>query len=169
MTRRALLALVLAVAAGAAGCGYSLRGNLPSHLKTIAVPVFRNLTTQPNVENFVTRAVVNAFVTNSGLKVVQPEVADAILEGEVTAYELQQIAYDAGANVQAYRLLVTMNLRLRDVRRNEMLLDQRGVQERADFRAPGNVALTTSLEEAALSEAAQIIGRAVVAQAVERF
>ncbi len=167
MTRRALLALALAVLAG--GCGYSLRGNLPSHIKTVAVPVFRNLTTQPNVENFVTRAVVNAFSTNSGLKVVRPEVADAVLEGEVTGYQVQPIAYDSTANAQAYRLTVTMNLRFRDVRDNTMLLDQKGVAQYADFRTPGNIATTPTLEEAALTEAAQVIGRAVVSEAVERF
>lgn len=167
MTRRALLGLALAALAG--GCGYSLRGNLPSHIKTVAVPIFRNLTTQPNVENFVTSAVVSAFSTNSGLKVVRPESADAILEGEVTGYEVQPIAYDSTANAQAYRLLVTMNLRFRDVRRNAILVEQRGVQEYADFRAPGNMAATAGLEQAALFEAAQVIGRAVVSQAVERF
>lgn len=167
MTRRALLALALTLLAG--GCGYSLRGNLPKHIKTVAVPVFRNLTTQPNVENLVTRAVVNAFSTNSGLKVVQPDIADAVLEGEVTGYQVQPIAYDSTANVQAYRLIVTMNLRFRDVRNNAILLNQKDVQNYADFRAPGNIALTRTLEQAVLSEAAQVIGRAVVSQAVERF
>ena len=31
------------------GCGYSLRGNLPSHLKTVAVPTFANRTQEPGV------------------------------------------------------------------------------------------------------------------------
>ena len=78
MTR--LLAL-LALALVLAGCGYSLRGSLPGHIRTVAVPVFANKTQQPAVENFLTRAVVDAFVTSGRLKVVRPEEADSILEG----------------------------------------------------------------------------------------
>ena len=56
MTQRlALLALVLVLA----GCGYSLRGSLPAHIRSVAVPVFANKTQQPAVENFLTRAVVD--------------------------------------------------------------------------------------------------------------
>lgn len=40
-----LLAVVLA-----GGCGYSFRGNLPDHIKTVAVPVFTNKTAEPAVE-----------------------------------------------------------------------------------------------------------------------
>ena len=36
--RVGLLLLALVVA----GCGYSLRGTLPAHIRTVAVPVFEN-------------------------------------------------------------------------------------------------------------------------------
>ena len=83
MTRRGALATLAAVLLVplSAGCGYSLRGNLPGHLKTVAVPVFANRTREPAVENIITRAVVEAFTTNGRLHVVRPEEADAILEG----------------------------------------------------------------------------------------
>src|SRR6185436_15914604 len=106
MRRRAtrlVLPLILGVLV-AAGCGYSLRGNLPAHIKTVAVPVFRNRTSEPGVENFLTGAVVEAFSTNGRLRVVRPDRADSILEGEVVGYQVQSIAYDPQANVQQYRL-----------------------------------------------------------------
>ena len=59
----------LTAALVSAGCGYSLRGNLPDHLQTVAVPVFQNRTPVPAVENFLTNAVVNAFATNGRLRV----------------------------------------------------------------------------------------------------
>ena len=170
-TPRALVLLVLSALTtlAAAGCGYSLRGNLPEHIKTVAVPVFRNRTSEPGVENFLTGAVVEAFSTNGRLRVVRPERADSILEGEVVGYQVQSIAYDPRANVQQYRLVVTLNLRFRDVRRNEVLFEQQNLQELSDFRTLGVVSQTISREETALRAAATEIARSIVALAIDRF
>ncbi|MFZ1058314.1 MAG: LptE family protein [Candidatus Rokuibacteriota bacterium] len=166
------LRVLLVLTAGAlvlAGCGYSLRGSLPGHIRTVAVPVFANKTQQPAVENFLTRAVIEAFVTSGRLRVVRPEEADSILEGEIVGYQLDSLAYDERANVREYRLTVTLNLQFRDVRQNVMLWRQEGVREKADFRVVGQVAATISSEESALRLAAVDIGRAIVNLAVDRF
>ncbi|HEY3064398.1 MAG TPA: LptE family protein [Methylomirabilota bacterium] len=151
------------------GCGYSFRGNLPDHIQTVAVPIFVNKTSEPGVENFLTSAVVEAFSTNGRLRVVRPDRADAILDGEVVGYEVQSIAFDPNANVRQYRLLVTLNLKMRDVRQDKILVDHRGLQERADFRVLGAVAQTISREESALRQAAVEIGRSVVSLTLDRF
>ena len=164
---RLLLVAVAMVVLGA--CGYSLRGNLPGHIKTVAVPVFKNRTSEPGVENMLTGAVVEAFSTNGRLTVVNAERADSILEGEVIGYQVVSVAYDPRANVQQYRLVVTMNLRFRDVKRDEVLFEQQNLQERSDFRTLGVVAQTISREETALRAAATEIARAIVALAVDRF
>jgi hypothetical protein len=160
-----LLALLVLVA----GCGYSARGHLPSDVRTVAVPIFGNRTTKPAVETEMTRALADAFATDGRLRVVSRATADAVLEGEVTAYELISIAFDPTANVRIYRLLVTMNVSLRDVRRNAVLFQQQGLSEKADFRVSGLVSETIAREEIALRAATLDIARAVVALAIERF
>ena len=167
---RALAALVVFGATlASAGCGYSLRGNLPDHIKTVAVPVFQNRTPVPAVENFLTNAIVNAFSTNGRLRVTTVAGADSVLDGEITSYYLQSIAYDAAANIRQFRLTVTLNLRFRDVRRNEVLFQRTGFSDRADFAVPGTVAETITASEGALQQAATQIARSVVSFAVERF
>ena len=159
---------VLATIAG--GCGYSVRGNLPAHIKTVAVPVFVNRTTVPGVEDVITRAVVDAFTTNSGLKVVDPQRADSILEGEIVGYQLQPLAFNPAAAVQQYRVIVTLNLLFRDLRTTEILLAEKGVQEKADFAATGSVAANVATEKGpAQQQAATDIARAIVNLAVTRF
>ena len=160
---------VLIATLACAGCGYSLRGNLPEHIKTIAIPIFQNRTPVPAVENFLTNAVVNAFSTNGRLRVTSVDRADSILEGEITNYILQSIAYDAAANIRQFRLTVTLNLRFRDVRRNEVLFQRTGFSDRADFAVPSTVAETITTSESALQQAATDIARSVVSFAVERF
>jgi outer membrane lipopolysaccharide assembly protein LptE/RlpB len=166
--RAPALGLALLVV-GLAGCGYSFRGNLPDHIKTVAVPVFTNKTSEPAVENFLTSAVVEAFASNGRLRVVKPADADAILDGEVVGYSLQSIAFDNQANVRQYRLVVTMNIRLRDVRRSSILFEQEGLREKADFQVQGAVSQTIGAEEGAVRSAATEIARSIVSLTVDRF
>jgi outer membrane lipopolysaccharide assembly protein LptE/RlpB len=168
--RRRLGALALAAACVAlGGCGYSFRGTLPSHIRTIGVPMFVNLTRQPGVESTVTAAIVRALATNGRLTVVRPADADAILDGEVTAYAVGAIAFDENLNIQQYRLYVVVNLRMRDVREKKVLFQQRGVGEQADFRVGGAVSATIVSEEAALAQAVAEIARSIVSLAIDRF
>jgi outer membrane lipopolysaccharide assembly protein LptE/RlpB len=159
--------LLLAVLLG--GCGYTVNGTLPSHIKTVAVPIFENRTPEPAIEGLITRAVVEAFSTNGRLKVVSRDQADAVLDGVITSYNISSIAFDKDANVRQYRLLVTLSLRMRDLRRNTMLFQQTDVREQADFRVQNAVSQTISREETALRAAAVDIGRAIVSLAVARF
>jgi hypothetical protein len=172
-SRRARIAgsLLLAafVLAAVAGCGYTIGGSLPSHIRTVGVPVFGNQTAEPGVEGLITRAIVEAFSTNGRLRVVAPSDADSVLQGEVADYQVYSIAFDPRANVRQYRLVVKLNVRFRDVRDNRVLFEVAGLEERADFRVAASVADTISLEETALRTAAVDIARAVITAAIERF
>jgi outer membrane lipopolysaccharide assembly protein LptE/RlpB len=161
--------MTVAALALATGCGYSFKGNLPGHVKSVAVPTFKNKTQQPAVESTITAAVINAFVTSGKLKVVSLDEADSILEGEVTGYNVVSVAVDNRINVRQYRLVVTMNLQFRDVREGGMLFRQEGLQEQADFSVPFEVAGTINREEGAARAAAVDIGRKVVNLVVDRF
>ena len=164
-----LAGVVIACLVG--GCGYSvgLGGNLPSHLKTVAVPIFVNSTQQPAVESVITAAVVNAFVTSGRLKVVSVKEADAILEGNITGYALDSIAFNSSINVTEYRLRVRVNILFRDVRQGTTLYKQDGLEQWADFRVQGQVSETLAREDQAARQASVEIGRRIVASAVDRF
>jgi outer membrane lipopolysaccharide assembly protein LptE/RlpB len=168
MTRRRAVA-VAALLTLAGGCGYSWRGNLPPHLKTVGVPVFANRTQWPNIESALTAAVANAFAADGRLTVVDPAHADAILEGEIINYQVTVLAYDSNANPQQYRLFVTMSLRFRDVRRGTVIFEERGLQERVDYLAAPAVSDTIARQDAAIVPVAQILARDIVARAVDPF
>lgn len=166
---RAAAFLTLVGVTGLPGCGYTVRGALPSHIKTISVPIFANRTQQPGVEGFITRAIVEAFSTNGQLRLAPSNEADAVLDGEITDYSVGAIAFDQSANITIYRLVVSLNLKLRDVREKKILFSQDGVREQADFRVQGAVSATISREQDALSAAAVDIGRSVVSLTIQRF
>jgi len=164
----ALLALAL-VASATGGCGYALQGNLPDHLKTVSVPVFRNRTSEAGAESTITAAVVNAFTTNGRLRVVPLDKADSVLEGEIIGYAVQSLTYDSKLNLRSYRLTVSMDVRFRDLKRSELLWQQNGLVEEVSFDVAGQVSDTISREEGAVKQAALEIGRKVVNRAVDRF
>ena len=164
--RRAAL-LLLAVLL--VGCGYSLRSTLPPHIKTVAIPVLTNRTPEPGIEDLITQALIDAMVSSGRMRVVRPEQADALLEGEVIGYAVDALAFNRAANVTEYRLRIALKLTLRDLRQNTILWQEERVEEKADFRVPGQVTEALVREDQALRRAAVDIARAVIGLAVEGF
>ncbi len=161
--------LTILVAVLTSGCGYSFRGNIPDHIKTVAVPIFKNATQAAGVENAITSAVVAAFSNSGRLAVVPTDQADSILEGEIVGYSFQGTAFDRNATVQAYRLQVVLNLVFRDLRENSVLWREQGLTQAADFSVQGQVSDTVARIGAAGDQAAAEIGRKIVGLAMDRF
>lgn len=150
------------------GCGYSFRGNLPGHIKTVAVPMFKNNTAAAGLENIITSAVISAFSNGGRLRVVPVEQADSVLEGEIVGFQIDGAGFDRNANVQAYHLRVVLNVAFRDVRQNKMLW-QESLTQTSDFQVQGPVSDTLSLLGGAARQAAADIGRKIASSAVDLF
>ena len=152
------------------GCGYTLQGNLPDHLKTVSVPVFKNRSTEAGRGKHDHRG--------RGQRVHQQWQAQGGVSrpgrlpfstGEITGYSVQSLTYDSKLNLRSYRLTVSMNVRFRDLKRSELLWQQNGLVEEVSFDVAGQVSDTISREEGAVKQAALEIGRKMVNRAVDRF
>ncbi len=66
-------------------CGYRLRGTgsyLPSHIKRISIPMFKNMTTRYELDLKLTRAVINEMTARAKVEVLAERGrADAVLIG----------------------------------------------------------------------------------------
>ena len=76
------LSLVLVVAC----TSVSLERTLPEAITAIDVPMFKNLTYEPGIEELITNYTIENFLADGRLTVVQKGVADARVEGTITAY-----------------------------------------------------------------------------------
>src|SRR5690348_2907867 len=113
--RVALLALGTALGLVAAGCSYSPNPSaFPTHLSTIAVPVFQNKTTQPTLEQQMTQAVVDKFIKNSKLKVVDEDHADLVVTGAVSVYKNAVFGFNAREQAQEYQVQITAVVTVKD-------------------------------------------------------
>lgn len=120
----------LAVLLLASSCGYHLSGTgglVPEGAKLLAVPVFINGTNEPYVDMEVTRAVVQEFLTDGRLKVVSPEEAELVLHGKVTKYEVLPLSFTAYAHIQQYKVRLTVEARLEDLRTKKVLWHEQGI------------------------------------------
>src|SRR5512143_19479 len=83
-------AALAAVLATSPACGYRLRGtgsSLPTRIRTVCVPVFKNQTTRFELDVKLTRAVVSELVARGKVAIsADPAAADAVLEGEITGF-----------------------------------------------------------------------------------
>ncbi|MCI0546424.1 MAG: penicillin-binding protein activator LpoB [Candidatus Rokubacteria bacterium] len=153
----------------AAGCGYSLSGSLPPHIKTVAVPVLKNTTQQPGIEGPITNAIANALTQSGRVRVVDVGSADAVLEGEIIGYQVTNLAVDRNLAAREFSVQVTVNIRFRDLVRNELLWREDGLQEIADLRVQDTVSNTIAGEEVAVRRAAVELGRRIASLAIDLF
>jgi outer membrane lipopolysaccharide assembly protein LptE/RlpB len=120
----ALFALALPLLSG--GCGYALVGHsnfLDPKVKTIQVPAFVNRTTRVELEQRVTQAVADEFVSRGRLKLVkQASEADVILRGSIDSFGIFPVAFNPQGRATQYQVAITAKIELVDHRNDDKVL-----------------------------------------------
>jgi outer membrane lipopolysaccharide assembly protein LptE/RlpB len=114
------LGIALALAALAGGCAYTVRNTLPSHLKTLAIPVFGNNTVEFGLADDITQSLVNGFLSGS-LRMAQERDANAVLRGTVVGYKNQVFGYTSAERATEYEIVLTVSVTFRDMVKNRDL------------------------------------------------
>ncbi len=166
-TPYALLLTVLA------GCGYHQAGGnrLPSDIRTIAVPVFYNETFEPALEDAVTSAVKQEFLTNSRLTVVNdPEQADLVLKGTVISFGLDPLSFDRTKSVVLeYRVRIRVAVTVQDRRSQKVLWKDEAMQSAAEYTVNPDTAANRVAQDLAVAEASKQFAENVVHRVLEGF
>jgi hypothetical protein len=119
-TMRALAVGIVLFAA--TGCGYALVGRgtvVDPTIKKIAVPLFKDSTGKPSLDQKITQKVVEELLKRGRFDVTSERIgADAVVEGELLRYDQTPVGFtDAGtaaaARTQASRYAVTLTARVR--------------------------------------------------------
>ena len=122
--RAALRAVVAALAAAASlgGCAYTTStAMLASHLKTVSIPVFENTTSEYQIERTITDAVIERFVADNHLRVVDERSADLVVRGRVISYKNAVFGFNTATNAQEYRVTIGVAVVARDQVKNREL------------------------------------------------
>ena len=157
-------ALLLLLAAGCAN--YRLGSMLPKDIRTVYVPTCRNQTTEPLIEQDVTRAILPQIQMDGSLRVASEDDADVVLEITLTKFWLDPVAYESGSSSTAnqYRMSIKASFAL--VRRADrsVVVDAPSVTGWYDFDFAGDM---TSSKSVALRPAAEDLGRRIINQIVQ--
>ncbi len=126
MLRAALPAALVAAGLLLGSCAYTTSpALLPPHLKTIAIPVFENATTEYTIEQDITTAVIQRFVRDNHLKVVDQANANCELRGKVTQYKNAVFGFTQASQASEYRVTVGVQVTFKDrVKNRELWSDE---------------------------------------------
>ena len=153
-----------------AGCGYTASpALLPSHLKTIGIPVFENETGEYTLEQEVTDAVVKAFVSDNHLRVVDERSADCVLQGTVKSYRNAVFGISSAALAQEYRVTIVVMASFKDQVKNREIWHDDQIVKTANYyvqNVPGQPAKT---ELDGRKEAIEKIAQELLSRSIESW
>ncbi len=176
MARTRLLIVSLAAACIFSGCGYSTSSLLPSHIRTVHVKNFRNKIdygTQRKrdlyvslLEVMITNAVIDRFLFDGNLKIVDEEKADVVLTGELLDYDKDALRYTDDEDVLEYRINIVVSLTLRDVAKEKVLWRETHFVGDTTYFVTGAQAVS---ETAAVNDAVDDLAKRVVERTIENW
>jgi outer membrane lipopolysaccharide assembly protein LptE/RlpB len=171
--------VLLALSILLTSCGYRLGGTgglVPEGARSISIPVFVNGTYEPYVDTEVTKAVVNEFLIDGRLQVVSLESADLALRGKVTKYDVVALSYTVNSYVQQYRVTITVDASLEDLRSKKILWQEKGIQSVFISDYPityndgeKNIMKTKIAKETAIQKASQDVALTLRSRVLEGF
>ena len=128
------------------GCGYTASpALLPPHLKSVAIPVFENATTEYTLEQDVTEAVIQRFVSDNHLHVVNERSADCILSGKIVEYRNSVFGISDAALAEEYRVTIGVSVVFKDLVKNREIWHDDDLVKTANYyvqQVPGQTAKT---------------------------
>ncbi len=114
---------LLLVLSAASGCGYALVGrasNLPEDVRRVYVHPLENDTARSQVEQILTRAIVDEMVTRRRFELTNTVAeADAEIRGTVIRFVSQPVTFDGQGRVTEYELSITAKMLFQRVPSNE--------------------------------------------------
>lgn len=169
MNARATLAILLGAAAcSLLSCAYTVRTrSLPAHLKTIAIPVFENSTTEYRLEEELTTAVIDRFVRDNQLRVVDQRTANAVLRGRVVSYRNAVFGFSDEARAQEYRVTITIAVSFKDQIKNRELWSDDNLAKTANYYVQDVAGQTARTEIDGRREAVQKMADEILSRTVE--
>jgi len=108
------------------GCGvYSFSGStLPSHIKTVAVPLFVDHTAEFGIDQKITDGIITAITQDNSLKIAGQRQADALIQGTILRIIDSADAYDRNETASDFRLTIEVKVIFEDVKKRKNLWEE---------------------------------------------
>lgn len=134
--RLSALLVVLLFVSGFAECYKPVTKNqLPSRIKTVAVPAFQNNALRYKIQSRFTEAVVNELIHRGrGLRVQgEREGADAVIEGVIKSFSYAGVLLDDKGRARIFEVTIEAAVTVRDQTENRVLYDNQNFVFRGEY------------------------------------
>jgi len=153
-------------------CGYHLRGtgsSLPPHVKSVNIPMFKNMTTRFQLDLKMTQGVIDEMVARGKVEITsQKDAADAILIGEISSFTVRPIAFSGEAAADRYNIIVVAKIVLRDLIDKKVLFSNNNFIYQEEYEVPEGTDFE-SVQSEAIDKIAEKFARSVVITILEGF
>ena len=153
------------------GCGYHLVGTgnaLPKHIKTIHIPVFENTSSQPEIHRQLTSFVLQSFISDGRLKIVNKDEADLIVDATLSYYNLRNVAFSSQDLVSDIIIELEIDLKVTDQVKSEIFLKKK-LKQQWDYKSTPDLANTETARLEALDQAYIDFGNRLVSLIIDQF
>ncbi len=148
-------------------CGYTASSTLPGHIKSIAIPVFKNETLEYRIEEEITNAVVEKFVSDNRLRVVGEKEANSLLLGTVTGYQRRVFSYSAGEVAQEYEVTIKVSVEFKDLSNGRIIWKDESLVSSARYFAVEMAGQKAQTEQEGREPAVAFLANDILTRTVE--
>jgi outer membrane lipopolysaccharide assembly protein LptE/RlpB len=155
-----------------AGCGYHFKGkenNLPQDITKISIPVFKNQTTETNIETFFTNALISQFVKSKELELVDTKNADAVIHATIKDFQVVTLTYYPDGKVSEYRVIVTMDVSLIRASNQAVIWRGKNMHEFEDYDATNETLTDEARKQEAAVKIAKFMAELIHDRMLENF
>ena len=152
-------------------CGYHLAGygsTLASHIRAISIPVFKNSSSEPNIQRDATDAIRRAFISDGRLKVTDTSKADLLMRGTLTNYQLRGVSFSSEDSAEEYIVRLGIEVEVYDRIKKRIIFSQK-LTTQWDYRSTSSVVDSESEKYTALKEAYDDLADKLVSITIEQF
>jgi hypothetical protein len=166
--------LVCAAALVVTGCGYHVSGHsdlLPTHIKTIAIPAFGNITGRYRLTDLMPRALTREFISRTRYQVVPNENdADAVLKGAVVNYLFfPNVVDQVTGRAAGVQVLVVLQINLIDKKTGKVLYTRPNMEVRNRYEIAIDPHAYFEESDLALERVSRDVATTVVSSVLEAF
>lgn len=136
LLRLSVFSLTLLCVSGFAECYKPVTKNqLPSRIRTVAVPAFQNSALRYKIESRFTGAVIDELVHRGrGLRVQgDREGADAVIEGVIKTFTFSGVLLDDKGRARIFEVTIAAAVTVRDQTENRVLYDNQNFVFRGEY------------------------------------
>lgn len=131
--------------------------------------MFKNLTTRFELDLSLTQSVIDEMVARSDVEVTgNTQSADAVLEGELSSFRVNPIAFSGEATADRYNITIVASIRLRDLVYNKIIFSNPRFVYRTEYEVAEGTDFET-VETEAIQEISQKFARSLVMTMLEGF